>query len=269
MTRKLVFGLVLSAVVAGVVAGAVILLRGGGGHGPTAPGSAPTGGTIAVNTYFYRGAGLVPIIVLVPRTKAVATAALRALLAGPPAGLRTAIPAGATLSGVSISAGTATGNFSNALAGAPRTAQAQIVYTLTQFASVHATAIDAGGVPVSLSNGAGMTLLRPATRPDFVDLTPDAQIFVASPLRDSTLTSPVDVSGTAVAFEGTISLEIWRNGVLGHTETITTSAGAPERGSWSTTLGLPPGSYRIVLYEPSAKDGSHLHTTSVEFRVTR
>ena len=265
MTRKLLFVLVLSA----VVAGAVIVLRGGGGHGPAGPGNVTTGGTIAVKTYFYRGAGLVSTVVRVPRTTAVATAALRALLAVPPAGLRTAIPAGATLTGVSISAGTATGNFSNALAGAPRTAQAQILYTLTQFPSVHAAAIDAAGAPVSLSNGAGKTLLRPATRADFVDLTPGAPIFVASPLRDSTLTSPVDVSGTAVAFEATISLEIWSGGKLLHAQTITTTAGAPERGTWSTALGLPPGSYRIRVYEPSAESGSHLHTTVVDFRVTR
>jgi hypothetical protein len=258
----MLFGLVLAA----VVIGAVLLLRGGGGKSPTGRKAAP-GGTIAVKAYFYRGAGLVPVVVHVPRTKAVATAALHALLAGPPGGLQTVIPAGTTLSGVAIARGTATANFSQALVGAPRTAQAQIVYTLTQFPSVHAGVIDANGSPVSLSNGAGETILGPATRADYVDLTPDAPIFVASPGRDSTVTSPLRVFGTAVAFEATIVMEVWSGDMLLHTYTITASAGAPERGDWSKTLTLAPGSYRLVFYEPSAESGSHLHSTTVEFRV--
>lgn len=260
MKRKLLFGLVLAA----VVVGAVLVLRGGSKSPPARTSPA---GTIAVKAYFYRGPALVPVVVKVPQTRAVATAALRALLAGPPAGLQTAIPAGATLSGVAIARGIATADFSHAVANAPRTAQAQIVYTLTQFPSVHAAVIDAEGTPVSLSNDAGETIYTPAGRADYADLTPDALIFVASPARDSTVTSPVHVSGTAVAFEATIVMEVWSGATRLYTDSITTSAGAPERGTWSKTLVLAPRSYRLVVYEPSAENGSHLHTTTVGFRV--
>ena len=81
------------------------------------------------------------------------------------------------------------------------------------------------------------------------------------------MTSPVRVAGTAIVFEATLALEVRSAGKLVHTETITASAGGPYRGTWSTSLDLPPGSYDLVLYEPSAEDGSHLHTTTVPIRV--
>jgi hypothetical protein len=258
MLRKLLLGLAL----AGVVVGAVLLVRGGRHHqarpsttATTAATTAPTG-TIGVEAYFYRGAGLVPVTVRVPRTKAVATAALRVLLAGPPTGYRTAIPAGTTLGDVAIGRGVATAAFSR-IVSAPRSAKAQIVYTLTQFPSIRAV----------LLKDRSWTEYTTERRSDYADLTPNALIFVASPLRDSTVSSPVRVSGTAVAFEATIALEIWSGQKLLRRSTLTASAGAPERGTWSQTLDLTPGSYRLVLYEPSAENGTHLHTTTVDFRV--
>src|SRR5262249_6793598 len=108
-----------------------------------------------------------------------------------------------------------------------------------------------------------------STRADYVDMTPSALIFVATPPRDSTVESPVRVAGTAIAFEATIRLEARSGGRLVHAETITASQGGPYRGTWSTVLHLDPGSYDLVVYEPSAADGSHLHTTVVPIRVAR
>jgi hypothetical protein len=221
---------------------------------------------MAVEAYFYRGAGLVPVVVRVPKTAAVATAALEALLAGPPHGYSTAIPAGTKFKQLTVM-GFATVDFSGEFAGAPRTAQAQIVYTLTQFPTVKGVAIHAAGSPVKLSNGAGSTAYTPASRGAYVDLTPDAPIFVETPKRDSTISSPVEVSGTATVFEATFALEVRAGGKLLETHTITASAGAPDRGTFTKTLDLAPGRYELVFYEPSAADGSHLHTTTVEITV--
>jgi hypothetical protein len=250
--RKLVVVLVL----AGVVVGAVFLVRGGRhSHVPSVTTTTTPHRTIAVKTYFYRGNALVPVVVHVPATRAVAAAAVNALLAGPPRGYRTALPPTA-LKSLSIVNGVGKAVFSR-IVSAPRMARAQIVYTLTQFPSVRS---------VLLSDTA-WTEYTPEHRSDYVDVTPGALIFVGRPLRDSTVSSPVRISGTAVAFEATLAMELWSHAKRLRRLTITASVGAPERGSWSQTLSLAPGSYHVVLYEPSAENGTHLHTTTVDFRV--
>jgi hypothetical protein len=224
---------------------AVVVLRGTG-----------KSASMPVTAYFYRRNALVPVVVRVPKTPAVATAAVRALLAGPPAGYTSALPAGVRVRRVAVANGTATAAFSSGLAGAPRTARAQIVYTLTHLQNVRTVDLVAGATHAR------------STRADYADLTPSALIFVATPARGSTVKSPVRVAGTAIAFEATIALEVRSAGRLVHTETITASVGGPYRGTWSTRLRLAPGNYDVVVYEPSAENGSHLHTTTVPIRVT-
>jgi len=259
--------LLLGLVVAAVVVGAVLLIRGGKHHHVPPVATTTPARTIALHVYLYRGAALEPVVVRAPATKGVARAALNALLIGARATYRTTIPAGTALASVAIAHGVATANFSAPIASAPRTAQAQIVYTLTQFPSVQRVVIEANGAPVRLADGSGRTLLRAATRADYADLTPDAPIFVDSPLRDATVTSPIRISGTAAVFEATFALELWSGGRHLRTLTVTASAGAPQRGTWSQTLALAPGAYRLVAYEPSAENGTPLHQTTVDFQV--
>jgi len=260
--------LLLGLLVVVVAVAAVLLLR-GGKHAAVQTTTSARARTMAVETYFYRGAALRPVVVRVPRSQAVATAAVRALIEGPPAGWRTAVPRGASLLGVEVASGTATVVLSHDLDSAPRTVQAQLVYTLTQFPSVRRVRISTGlgHAAVPLADGSGRTLLRPATRADYSDLTPAAQIFVATPLRGTTVSSPVRVSGTASVFEATLVLEVWSGGKRLEQRSVTASAGAPERGTWTQSLDLAPASYRLVLYEPSAENGAPLHTTTVDFRV--
>jgi hypothetical protein len=222
---------------------------------------------VVLRTFFLRDGALVPASVSVPATPAVAHAALEKLLAGPPAGFETAIPQGVELQDVTIDDGVATASFSSALGDPTRTAQGQIVSTLTQFPSVRAARIVVGGRPVTLQDGSGADLTGPATSADYSDLTPDALIFVRTPARDSTVSSPVELAGTASVFEATLVVEAWSNGKKIATKTITASQGAPERGTWSTHLTLPNGDARLLLYEPSAEDGSPLHETEVLLRV--
>jgi hypothetical protein len=248
---------------------------GGGSDTPSTTASTATAETtstkadaIAVQTFFFRDGALVPVTAFVPPTKAPARAALDQLLAGPQHdGYETAIPRGVELEDVAIENGIATASLSAKLGSPTRSAQGQIVSTLSQFPTVRAVRIEVDGKPVALQDGSGDDLTAPATNADYTDLTPGALIFVRTPERDSTVTSPVDLEGTATVFEATLRLEIWRGGKLVGTKTITASNGAPEQGTWSQRLTLPKGDVRLLLYEPSAEDGSHLHETEVLLHV--
>lgn len=243
----------MRARVAFVVAVAALLTGCGGKNTASTTTGETTGPQVALKVYFYRGNALVPVTIHVPGTQAVASAAISALLAGPPAGYETAIPKGGQLDSVAVSNGVATVHFSANLDGLPRTGQGQILYTLTQFPAI--TSVD------------GKPLSAPATRDDFADLTPAAAIFVAEPKRDSTVSSPVHASGTADVFEATFVAQIWSGGKLLRTQTLTASSGTGTRGTWSATFDLPPGPARLVFYEPSAENGSHLHTAEVDLTV--
>jgi hypothetical protein len=243
--------MLIAVVLAGAAVAAVVLAREHGGN----PGSTTTTAKTAVRAYFFRGAGLVPVSKVVPATPAIGTAAVDALLAGPPGGYETEIPPGTRLLSLAIANGTATATLSPAFASARRTARAQLVYTLTQFPTVRR---------VVLLARAGR---RSATRADYTDLTPSAPIFMAAPGRDSTVASPVRASGTAVVFEATLVMDVRSAGKLVTRKTITASRGGPYRGTWSTSVELPPGDYDLVFYEPSAEDGRPLHSTTVPVSV--
>jgi len=265
----------------GILALTAVALTGCGGSDDSGTTSAAVGTTtattvatteaqsdgLALKTFFYRDGALVPTTAVVKPTKEVAHAALEELLGGPPAGYESAIPKGVELETVVINDGVAVASFSGTLGAPTRRAQGQIVSALTQFPSVRGVTIEAGGEPVLLQDGAGQTLTRPATSADYGDLTSDAFIFVRTPERDSTVTSPVEASGTATVFEANIQLEIWQGDKLVGTKTITASEGAPQRGTWSARLDLPKGDVRLVFFEPSAEDGSHLHETEVRLHV--
>jgi sporulation and spore germination protein/immunoglobulin-like protein involved in spore germination len=222
-----------------------------------------------VGVYFFRHSALTRVPIEIAPTKAVATAALGALLSGPPRGYETALPDDVQLMGLAVVDGSATATFSRKLGLPTRSAQGQIVSTLTQFPTIRRVAIDvAGRGAVPLTDGAEKPLGSGATRADYVDLTSAAPIFVREPARDSTVTSPVRARGTATTFEATVAAEVWSGRKLLRTQTINATAGNGTRGTWKATFRLPPGPAKLVFYEPSAEDGSHLHTTTVFLTVS-
>jgi hypothetical protein len=262
------------------LAAIAVLLAGCGGGGNDTSGSVASATTAAttlattpagettLQTYFFRDAALVSVATRVPETMTPAHAAVQQLLAGPPDGYETAIPADVTLESVAIDAGIVTARFSTELGVPPRTAQAQIVATLTQFPTVRGVTIEVEGRgTVPLENGAG-DVVSPATAAAYVDLTAEAPIFVQNPARDATVSSPVQASGTADVFEATFQVEIQVGGQRVGGETITATSGSGTRGTWKTTLDVPNGDVTLVFYEPSARDGSHLHETQVHLRVS-
>ncbi|HZO97086.1 MAG TPA: GerMN domain-containing protein [Gaiellaceae bacterium] len=257
---------------AGIVAACAVLLAGCGGTAsthPTTGARGTTAATRALGAWFYRDGALTRVDVQVPDEPAVATEALGALLAGPPPGYSTALPAGTRLAELKIAGGVAVARFSAELGEPTRSAQAQIVATLTQFPDVQGVELQeegrATGLP--LEDGAGNALGRPARAADYADLTAQAAIFVREPARDSTVSSPVHASGTADVFEGTFAVDVWSAGRKLRTQTIVASSGTGTRGTWSATIELPPGPAKLVFYDPSAATGKPLHVTTVRLSV--
>jgi sporulation and spore germination protein/immunoglobulin-like protein involved in spore germination len=229
-----------------------LLLAGCGGKShPTTGPTTTAAQQHALELYFLSGNALTATQVSVPDTSAIATAALQRLFAGPPPGVRTAIPAGTRLESIAVSGGRATVRLSTDRL--THSAEGQIVYTLTQFSTI--TSVDGG------------PFAAPASRADFADLTPRAAIYVSAPERDSSASSPIHASGTADVFEGSLAVDVWSNGKRIRTQPIQATSGTGTRGTWSATIAVPPGPAKLVFYEPSAENGQPLHATTVEVTV--
>lgn len=99
------------------------------------------------------------------------------------------------------------------------------------------------------------------------------QIIVDEPEVLEEVTSPVHVSGRALAFEGHVSVEVRQGGMefgdrpLG--EGFVTGSGAPPPGPFEGDIEFDEPSMEkgaIVFFEPSAEDGSTLSATVIQVR---
>jgi germination protein M len=162
---------------------------------------------------------LVPVLRTVPNSTATATAAMKALIAGPSAKeraakppIKTLIPAGSRLLGIEISGGLATVDLSAEFASlSPDEASdlgvfslrgrlAQVVYTLTQFAKVDRVNFKLEGKPVTVFTSDEVVLDKPVTRATFRDHYLPL-IFVDRPAWGAALLNPGRVTGLANVFE--------------------------------------------------------------------
>jgi len=186
---------------------------------------------IAVTVFRVDNGLLRPTVEHVPHTTAVATAALGAL------GL------GAT---VTINDGTAT----VALDHATQDQAAEIVYTLTQFATVKR---------VDVAGRVGLT------RDDFAGYVPP--IFVESPAAGAQVPQTFHISGTASVFEATLVVQLVRDGKVILKQSVTASEGAPGRGTFDTTVHATPGELTVAAFSPSAADGTPQHEVDVPVTI--
>ena len=209
---------------------------------------------------------------------AVAGGAIEELLAGPEAaesaaGLITGVPEGTTLRGITIHEGVATVDLSDAFTDQETPALAaerlsQVVYTLTQFASIDSVRFRIDGTP--LTNLGGFELDRPQTRADFAFAVP--AILVQSPGIGDRVSSPVAISGTADVFEAVVSIEIRdANGTVLSSAFTMATCGTGCRGTFATTVRYDvnhtqPGT--IVVFEVSAKDGSPQNVVRIPVTLT-
>jgi germination protein M len=213
----------------------------------------------------------------VPQTKAVATAAMTALLAGTTArdraiGMSTDIPAGTTLHGVTIAAGVATVDLSSAFTAAgtksAMTARlAQIVYTLTQFPAVaKGVRFRIDGAAVTSFGATGIDLAAVQRRSDYESVTPP--IFVDDPAPFDAVSGTLRVSGTADVFEATFRARVVV-GSFHRTLTVMATSGSGTRGTFAFTVALPAGGStgKLTVWDASAENGAALHTVTIPLTV--
>jgi len=172
-------------------------------------------------------------------------------------GLETAIPAGTQLGGVSIDAAVADVNLSRSLDDP--SAQAQVVYTLTQFPTVERVRFLVGGDPQGPAKG----------RAAYEAQTP--AVLVLSPLPAEEVESGFETSGTANTFEANFNYEL-----RGPTDTIlsksfvTATSGTGTRGTFRFAVPYEvdaPQDGRLVVFELSAADGSRINEISIPLRL--
>jgi germination protein M len=204
----------------------------------------------AGKVYWLRDGKVWPVARELPATDT-ASASLDELLNGPSSDeegeleATSAIPSDAELE-VEITDGIATVTASEDLS---QEALAQVVYTLTQFPTVTSVELD------------GKTY----TRKSFEDQTP--AILVESPLPFAEVTSPVTANGTANTFEASFNYEVYdADGNLVGENFVTATSGTGTRGTFEFTTGDFDSISKLVVFEPSAEDGSK--TKLVEIPLT-
>jgi Immunoglobulin-like domain of bacterial spore germination/Sporulation and spore germination len=137
-----------------------------------------------------------------------------------------------------------------------KAAQAQLVYTLTQFDEVKRVRIDGESY----------------TRADFEDQTPS--VLVESPLPFEEVTGPIHAEGTANTFEATFNYELTdTDGRIVDENFVTATSGTGTRGTFEFTTDeyeIPfDGIGSLIVFERSAEDGSKIHIVEIPLRMSK
>lgn len=248
---------------------------------PTAPASVKRDLPVAV--YFVYEEKLVAVR-RTAKAPQVAASAVRALLEGPTdaeerTGIGTQVPDGTSLLGVSIANGIATVDLSGAYDDGGGTMSmslrlAQVVHTLTQFATVKSVGFRIDGEPVSVFGGEGLLLEGPQTRAGWEDQSPAVLIERPAWGEEVEVGGPVTVSGTANVFEGVFNLDLQLDGSAGasRTQRVQAVSGTGMRGGFAASLstsGLGPGRAHLVAWYASPKDGKRVDAGRVRIRLVQ
>jgi hypothetical protein len=231
-------------------------------------------GSTRLSVYLVRGEHVSPVRRVVPRTPAVAAAALRALLRGPTAaerraGYGTTIPAGTALRSVSVTRGVATVDLTRRYESGGGSLSmllrvAQVVYTATRFPTVERVAFRLDGRPVEAIGGEGVAVSPAVGRAQFEGQAP--AILVEQPLPGDAVSSPVVVSGSANVFEARLVVDLLdARGARIARRFVLASAGTGVRGTFAASIPVPRGKTVrwVVAYARSAKDGRPIHVVRV------
>ncbi len=248
----------------------------------------PSGATTIVRTYFFLGsftdnAGLVPVLREVPKTQAVATAAVTALLEGPnttelgarPA-MYTVVPDGTRLLGLRITDGIAAVNLSREFESGGGSMSifgrlAQLVYTLTQFPTITGVSFELDGQSVTVFSGEGVILDGPVSRADYQD-DQLPEIFVDRPAWGAAAGNPLRITGMTRVFEATFQVQlIDAAGDILDTETVMATCGTGCWGTFDVTVPYDVaspqwGTLRVFDYSP--KDGALVDVTEYPVWLT-
>ena len=235
--------------------------------------AAPDATTI-VRAYFYLGgelgtAGLVPVLREVPETRAVATAAMHALLAGPTATesgqreITSAVPAGSRLLGLRVESGIATVDLSREFESGGGSMSifvrlGQVVHPLTQFPTVDSVLFEIEGQPVTVFSSEGIVLDGPIGRDAYADQLPT--IYVDRPAFGAALGNPARITGSANTFEASFMITLLDGTGARIVEThAMATCGTGCRGTFDVTIpySVPEAGWGTLrVWESSARDGS-------------
>jgi len=251
--RRVGNAVLASVLVAGVAAGGFIgvrqALNGGAkpAHRQVANGTSPHEVWFTMDHHLF---------VTSRETEDTPQAAMQALLQGPTeeqggATVSSALPDGTRLDGLTIQDGTARVQLSTHVESDPL-ADAQVVYTLTQFPDVKS-------VLVNGQQGGSLT------RADFAGQLP--AILLEHPAIGDAVTSPVTISGTADVFEGTVSIRVIEGeGTVLADTTAQASCGTGCRGTFSQDVPYTLGQQRtgtIEVFESSAENGQPINVVNI------
>jgi spore germination protein GerM len=263
---------------------------------PTARPTASTAATrkIALKAYFLLyadssddAAQIVPAYRQVEQTQAVATAAMKALLAGPTdqerahdlrvGTLGTAIPERTLLLGINIQNGLATVDLSREFGtGGDLESMAlrmgQVVYTLTQFPTVDRVAFRLDGRPIKAIEGHEGTGHDAVGRDAYLDQLP--AIFVDSPAWGAPAASVVVASGKANVFEAQFMAALVRWTPEGDRilvqRSVMATCGTGCWGDFQVRFSVPSsargGELHLRVWEPSAQDGRPVNVVEYPLR---
>jgi len=239
---------------------------------PTSTPSAPA--TRAQSLYFLRDGKLGVAERRVALSTMPATAAVKALLAGPSAaesaaGLSSGLPPGTRLKSLIISGGVATVDLNQgpdaapggAVAGMPGTAE--LVDTLTHFSSISGVRVQVKGRPWPAAAAASPSpvIYRRAAFRGF-----EPAIFVESPGAGAVLPDPFTLSGTASVFEGSFTAQLTDDsGRRVVRVTVQASLGAPGRGRFRQTIVYSTSATRgtLTVYTRSMEDGTRQNVVKI------
>ena len=278
---KLLLPLLLVAVLIPGAAGPVSAAAPASASGATSASAALAATpTMVVRAYFVLedsmgvSPGLVPVLRVVPRTSAVAAAAVRQLLAGPSAIERaahppvlTAVPTGTRLLGIRSGGGIATVNLSHQFASGGGSLSmfmrlGQLTWTVTQFPGVTGVRLQLDGVPVTTFSSEGIVLSGPLTRASFRDdiLAP---ITVDRPAYRAVFASGTHVTGVTNVFEATFRVAVLDAGrhILVNRQ-VHATCGTGCWGQFDVTAQYTVSRAQwgwLRAWSASAKDGSPVH----------
>ena len=214
---------------------------------------------------------------------AVARGALEWMLHGPQGveveiGQTSEIPEGTELLGIDVDDGVAMDGVATvdlssefAAGGGSLSMQlrvAQVVFTLTQFATVDTVDITIEGESVDTIGGEGVPA-RGLDRTDFAAVTP--RVLIEVPVPGQAVYSPLEVSGMANTFEANVQYSVTDGEGLIVDEGFTTAtAGNGTFGTFTVTSEFEvtrPGVGAVIGFETSAEDGSQVNVYEVPVEI--
>jgi hypothetical protein len=204
-----------------------------------------TKATVTYQVWFTKSDSLYVVSRTEKATRRVGTAALEALLDGPDSfeaesGVRTAVPQGSQLLGLTIDNGIASVDLTSEFESGGGSFSmfmrlAQVVCTLDQFPTVKGVLFKLDGEPVDVFSGEGLILDHPVGCGDYEDFMP--VILVTSPTAGTRIGNPVTIQGNANVFEANVTVRILDENDDEIARTFTTATcGSGCRGDFSVVV---------------------------------